>query len=182
MEMIPLEDDFKDQPKTIEALSGFLQCLHYDLFPTAAAKVAELTGHFRGMTKAVKFLTESFGAGFEEVEAKEGEKTIIAKLPQTLIEKYWLGRILEPDLMNMLVNLWKQYHGEEEVETDELQKAKKDDACFELCKTAREIKAAFNWERGTFTTYCKTAAPKPKGLKTAAKARAKKRLVTRDLK
>lgn len=63
-----------------------------------------------------------------------------------------------------------------------LTEAKKDDAYFELCKTAREIKAAFNWERGTFTTYCKSAAPKPKGLKIAAKTRAKKRLVLRDLK
>lgn len=121
--MVPIEDDFKDQPKTLEAISGFLQCLHYDLFPTAEAKVKELTAHLVEMTKAVRFLRDSFAAGYEEVEAKEGEKTIIANLPQTITEKYWLGRILEPDMMNMLVNLWKQCHGDEEVDTELLQKA-----------------------------------------------------------
>lgn len=59
--------------------------------------------------------------------------------------------------------------------------AKEGDAYYGWCKKARQINESFHWERGTFTTYCKTRAPKPKGLKRAAKGRAKKRLVTREL-
>lgn len=73
-------------------------------------------------------------------------------------------------------------HSESEAINYMLIGAKEGDAYIELCKTCRQIKEYYNWERGTFMTYCKQKAPKPKGLKVAAKARAKKRSITRDLK
>lgn len=63
-----------------------------------------------------------------------------------------------------------------------LVEAQEGNAYYKFCKAARDVKAAFNWERGTFTNYCKTGPSKRKGLKRAAKGRAKKRMVSKELK
>lgn len=72
-------------------------------------------------------------------------------------------------------------HTETEAINYILLEAREDDAYYDLCKLAREIKSSFNWTRESFKTYCKKHLPKPKNLKRRAKSQEKQRLVAREL-
>lgn len=132
--------------------------------------------------RIVKQLLRVYGLNAEVKKKGEGQEQMVNLQAPDMADREDCKRYLREAYQFLREHYVTKIHTETQAINYILTEAKKGGAYFAMCKKCREIKEAYNWERSTFANYCKTTAAKPKGLKRAAKGRAKKRQVTRDLK